>query len=280
MVDSAVYSEFFGYIDPSILSTPVSILSLSQNDFRKSKKHFGKFRSIYEGYIKTGEQLITKCTHPSLKYSDEKNLTVLAVEARIATLIGNHQNIVEYFGLTVWGTKSFIVQSLEPSLTAKDLFMRKFPIKKEVLGSVLQGITSGMTHMHEKGFLHNNLIPENIALRTNCEFFTPVILSLSLSCREACSKPFTIEQQTLFDGFLHLPPCVRQGLEPPSYSSDRYSIGFFIGNIVTLLKLLEAQRNSQLEYIQQRCFRQDKAVTAKYFFNKVTECCVQIGYIS
>ena len=95
-VDSAVFSEFIGFIDSSILDTPLSVITLNDQDFRRCVEYTGKFRTILKGRISNGEGVVLKKIHPSLKYNDEKSLTVLAVEVRVANLIGNHPNIVEY----------------------------------------------------------------------------------------------------------------------------------------------------------------------------------------
>ena len=142
------------------IDTPVSIVLFSDRDFAKCLRYPpGKFRLIRKGHVENGEGVVLKQMHPSLKYNDEKCLTILAVESRVARLIGKHPNIVDYYGIFVQCSSSFLVQSLEPSLTAKYLFMRKCSLTKEILASVLYGISSGMTFMHQKGFINNNITP-------------------------------------------------------------------------------------------------------------------------
>ena len=176
-VDSAVFSEFIGFIDSSILDTPLSVVTINDTDFRRCSEYpGGKFRIILKGRIGNGEGVVLKKIHPSLNYNDEKSLTVLAVEVRVANLIGKHPNIVEYQGIYVRGSTSFLVQNYESQLTLQEIFMRRFPVTKEALSSILHGITSGMTHFHRKGFLNNNLTPSNIAIRTDSVSYTHLTL--------------------------------------------------------------------------------------------------------
>ena len=277
LVDSAVYSDFLGYVDASILDTPVSIITFPKIKLRScSYPSFqGKFRIVQRHYLENGEGIIFKQISPTLKYEDDKKLTILSVELRIAKLIGHHTNIVDYHGLFMKNSECFLVQTFESSLSAKDLFMNKLTVTKEGLAAVLYGICDGMTYMHKKGFLNNNITPANISLRSGCEYYTPVFLSLSMACREKNAKVLTSIQQLRYEDSLHLPQRVRQGLEAPSYSSDRYAVGLFIGNVIGVTK---ERFHTQLESIHRRCFRMDRGITAGYFFRVISECCMRMGY--
>lgn len=99
---------------------------------------------------------VLKQIRPSLKYTDEKSLTVLSVEARVATVIGAHPNLVDYYGIHVIGSTSFLVKIM--SLVCLRTW---FIYEKEILASVLHGITSGITHMHRKGSINKNITPNN-----------------------------------------------------------------------------------------------------------------------
>ena len=171
-----------------------------------------------------------------------------------------------------------MVQGYESQLTLQELFMRRFPVTKEALSSILHGITSAMTHFHRKGFLNNNLTPSNIAIRTDCEFYTPVILSLSLSCSEVSAKTLTIAQQQRHKETLHFPSCVRHGLTPPSYASDRYGLGLMICNIKSLLRCLSFNVDPKLEKLCNDCLSLKHAITARYFCNAITTC-NEMGFV-
>ena len=106
---------------------------------------------VRKGHIGNGEGIVLKRIHSSLSYDDVKSLTVLAVEVRLVSLIGTHPNIVDYQGIYVRGSTSYLVQGYEPQLTLRYIFMRRFPVTKEALSSTLHGITSAMAHFHKKG---------------------------------------------------------------------------------------------------------------------------------
>ena len=123
------------------------------------------------------------------------------------------------------------------------------------------------------------MTPSNIAIGTDCEFYTPVILSLSLSCREVSAKTLTISQQERHKETLHLPLCVRRGFKAPSYASDRYGLGLMICNIKSMLTCLSLSIDPKLEKICKDCMRLEHVITARYFQNAVTICCNEMGFV-
>ena len=277
LVDSAVYSDFFGYLDSIILEMPVSVVDIQA--FEPSKKTLymkGNFREVYNYTLNNGQDVMLKTISPNLNFSDEKKVILLSVEARISRLLSIHPNIVDYHGILSHNNTCFLVQSRESNYLLRDFFMLQRSSDTWVVSSILRGICSAVNHMHDKGVLNNNIRHDNIALRYNSMHYSPVLLSLSLACRADSSKPLTITQQMRYEGSIHLPPKVIRGFEAPSYASDRYSVAFIIGNIIQCLQKQKIPISDDLNTIWKRCFRMDKFLTIPDFNKIIIECCNEL----
>lgn len=275
LVDSATYSDFFGYLDNTILEIPIKILKI--RDFKQSRKSFfrrGAFRDIYKYTLDNGEDVVLKTFNKQLKYSNEKKIIMLSFEAKVASLLSTHPNIIDYHGILATNEEtSFIVQSYEPGISMREFLNLERSNDPWVISSLLRGICTGVHFMHIKGFINNNLTPDNIAVRYRAMNYSPVILSLSLACKATTAKPLTIKQQLTFENLIHLPPRIRKGLEAPSFASDRYSVAFFIGNFINKLKKYEIPFCDELNIIHRRCFRMDMILTVEEFLEKTCRCC-------
>jgi len=277
LVDSAVYSDFFGYVDTVILETCVSVVRIREFEPNNNCLYrSGNFRDIYKYSLKNGENVVLKTISPKLKFSDEKSVSILSVEARLARLISHHDNIVDYHGILLFENTCFLIQTFESSYLLKDFFLHKKGMDLMILSSILRGICSAITHMHTNGIINNNIRHDNIALRCNSMFYSPVILSLSLSCRADSSKPLTVQQQMRYDECRHLPPRVLQGFEAPSFASDRYGFGFVIGNIIKCVKELNATVHEDCTMLWKKSFKMDRLITIEQFDNYVNDCCSHI----
>lgn len=255
LIDSAVYSDFFGYLDSIILEMPVSIVDI--HSFEQNRNVVlakGAFQEVNNYTLNNGEDIILKTISSHMKFSNNKKIIVLSVEARIASLLPNHPNIVNYHGLLSLNNTSFLVQSRESNYLLKDFFMQQKSSDPWVFSSILRGICNAITFMHKKGVLNNNIRHDNIALWHTSMNYSPVILSLSLACRADSSKQLTITQQVRYEGLIRLPPRVLKGFEAPSYASDRYSMAFIIGNIIQSLQKMKIPINECLNKIWRKCF--------------------------
>ena len=278
LVDSAVYSDFFGYLDSTVLEMPVRIVRI--HGFQPSKKTLfakGNFREVYKYTLDNGEDIILKTISRQQNFSNEKKVIILSIEAKIASLLSTHPNIIDYHGILATNNEnSFIVQSCETSYLLRDFFMLERSSDSWVVSSLLRGFCSAVNFMHTQGVINNNLTHNNIAVRYNSMHYSPVILSLSLACKAASAKPLTINQQMRYEGFIHLPPRIMKGFEAPSYASDRYSVAFVIGNIIQILQKNESPFSDELNRIQRRCFRMDKFLTITEFYEVITKCCDEL----
>lgn len=226
MVDCAINSEHFGYLDSQILDTPCSYLELNEvklsvrNQLRK-----GTFRTIYKTYSRNGEGLILKKIRNSSQLSNEKQLYLLSVEARISKIIGTHQNICHTYGIFLKDRTPYLVQEFISNVTLQRYFSMRPKVTEIILASIITGLAKVILYIHSRGFLINNLSLTNIALNVTTEIYVPVLLSLSIACREKNAKPLSMRQQDIYKNHHHLPQCVLNGSQAPSKYSDLFSYG-------------------------------------------------------
>jgi len=78
--------------------------------------------------------------------------------------IGEHPNIVRYFG--AWQSGGFLYVQMEYcSLgTLKDYSMRLDELTVDEIWTAVADVANGLTHIHNKGKIHLDLKPDNIFL--------------------------------------------------------------------------------------------------------------------
>ena len=279
IVDSAVYSDFFGYVDSVILDTPVRFVNIDDFQIPTSVYRKGAFRNVYTYTLSNGEVVILKEVKQEFNFSEEKNLTIMSVEARISYLLQTDStSLVQYHGLLLWESRCFIVQSKEPNFTLKDFFDENTERDIPSLCSILKGVGEAVTHLHKSGILSNNITKENIALRGHTSIsYSPVLLSFSLACRADSSKPLTIAQQSTYSDCFHLPWRVLKGLDSPSYSSDRYSVSLIVAGIIKCLPKIGFTYYSHLDSLWQKCYRMDSKMTIDDFYTLIFDCYLKMS---
>lgn len=75
LVDSAVYSDFFGYVDSVILDTAVKIIRIEDLNLSKRCLYQGNFRDIYKHTLRNGEVVVLKEVNRKLRKMSEYTLS-------------------------------------------------------------------------------------------------------------------------------------------------------------------------------------------------------------
>jgi len=271
LVDSAVYSDFFGYVDSVILDTAVKIIRIEDLNLSKRCLYQGNFRDIYKHTLRNGEVVVLKEVNRKFNFPEEKCLSILSVELRIKRIV----NIVDYHGLLLWNDRCFLVQSCESNHSLKKFFVDEDSKETLVLSSILKGIGAALTHMHNTGIVNNNIREENILLRyyNNCMSCSPVLMSLSLACRADSCKPLTIAQQKTYENFFHIPSCVLKGLTSPSIFSDRFSMSFIVADIMKCLPRGDFSSHNKLDLFWRKCYKMDSNISIEDFDTDLLDCC-------
>ncbi len=126
---------------------------------------------------------------------------------------------------------------LAPSMTLSELVRNKTPLKTKVWLDICRKLVDGMTYLHEKGILHNDLHGKNIILRPD---HSPVILDFGKAT--LISHPFIYnlvhgsKEQILYNKIhRHLAFELRNvPNSPQTTQTDVYSLGYNFTNILNV----------------------------------------------
>ena len=224
MMDAANFSDFFGYVDEVLLDTELKVVDFPNDAVLQIMAVTSRFQ-IIRTTLKNGEFAALKQFKTRARLTEAKCLTHLSYEAKILSLVGYHNNVVYCHGIALVDSAAAIVLSYESDATLDKYLKRNPSIKIDFIQRILSGASEGILHIHRKGVLHNQVIPQNICLRYKCQFYEPVLVGFSSACRADNSKPLTLNQQERFKDVLHLPRQVKSGHVAPSFASDVYSFG-------------------------------------------------------
>ena len=256
MTDAANFSDFVGHVDEVLLHTEVTVVNIDEKNtencllLRVSPRH-----EIYKATMLNGEIVVLKTVKQHHKYSDERNITVLTYEAKILRQVGVNCNVVKAFGIATVKSLPALVLKYESDLTLDVTLRKNNKIEGIYITRILKGIASGLTHIHEKFVLHNQITPNNVCLRRiNTD---PVIIGFSCACRMASSKRLTIIQQRQFKDCIHLPDVVRTGRSPPSRSSDIYSFGHLVRQFVLKVRHAQSIDENKIYQLSSKLLRND-----------------------
>lgn len=224
MVDAANFSDFLGNVDRVLLECPVETFNFPSERISSSYNlHDTKKHRLTKVSFKNGEMCILKRILKYYEHSEIKRATLVSREMKILYLVGDHPNIVQAHGVTLFQGEPSLVLSFESDINLKNMF-QKFKTIQFLLGKkIVIGLIDALAHLQDKEIIHNMILPENVCLKYNGKFYDPVIVGFSYAMRQACSRTLTIPQQKLFEEFLHVPIRVKKGRECPSFSSDMYA---------------------------------------------------------
>lgn len=101
-------------------------------------------------------------------------------EARIYEILKQHPhpNIAQYFGCVVRENRIMGLCLAKYHITLKDRLNGDRPVPRDILN----GIESGLKHLHELGLIHNDINPSNIMFKANDD--TPVVIDFDSCGRE------------------------------------------------------------------------------------------------
>ncbi len=117
----------------------------------------------------------------------------------------------------------------------------------------MQGIEHGLSYLQNKHVAHNNLTISNVILEPAGLLFNPVLIGFSKACREEFAKPLTIVQKEELAETNHVAPEVLSGSTPPSRSSDIYSFGIILRQILNKRPEMSSKTRRALKCLCESC---------------------------
>jgi len=148
-------------------------------------------------------------------------------EATLMKKLHPHPNVVQFLGVCAKDNHLCLVTEFCEGGSLYDLLHSNQPITKESIKKIINGIASGMMHLHYENVIHRDLAARNILLGSN---FSPKVSDFGLS-RVADSKD---ERQTnsLVGPLKHMAPeCLRS--RKYSEKSDVWAFGVTLFEVYT-----------------------------------------------
>ena len=164
-------------------------------------------------------------------------------EARMINHLGDHRNVPLLFGAVTKGKQLQLVTQFHgekgQSVTLSTAFKKKKLDKPQWL-YILKRICKGLSHVHNRQILHNDLKSNNVLLEKQMESqWNPVIIDFGKARFITDPKPLmsltASSQESYKRRYPHIAPEIVEGSGRQSVSSDVFSLGKIVLEILNLL---------------------------------------------
>jgi Protein tyrosine kinase. len=226
--DSALFSDHIGYCDEVLLETDIEFVETSTSSNRTLLRSDNLY-NYYKFAFKNGE-LATLKTLKTGQELDDKSIIVLSHELKILQLVGSHKNVIMSIGLVC--PDNCIFGSLfryDSAVPLKQYLKLQSSLCSSFIQDFIIGFCEGLLHIHSKDILHNLLTEETVVVGGN---HIPIITNFSWACRVSSASELTHKQKQFFEDARHFPLSVRNGHQPPSTASDRFSFGMVLRRLI------------------------------------------------
>ena len=164
-------------------------------------------------------------------------------EARMINHLGDHRNVPLLFGAVTKGEKLQLVTQFHgekgKSVTLSTALKKKKLDKPQWL-DIVKRICEGLSHVHNRRILHNDLKSNNVLLEKQMESqWNPVIIDFGKARFIKDPKPLmsltASSQASYMRHYLHIAPEIVAGSGRQSVLSDVFSLGKIVLEILNLL---------------------------------------------
>ncbi len=177
----------------------------------------------------SGKQLAMKLLLDE-SFQDPEQKKSLKHEANVGKAF-DHPNLIRVFDLVVNKKHGYFTMEYFRSLNLKSMLRNELPAAQARLKKLMEALTQALAHMHEKGWLHRDIKPDNILLTKGGEV---KLIDFSLAAKPAgmLTKLRGGSKKQLIQGTrTYIPPeAIRR--RPITEAADIYSLG------VTLYEVL------------------------------------------
>ena len=218
-----------------------SVRAIEYQDIRintDDKLGQGSFGTVYKG-IWNKQMVAVKQLHLNKLTRQEKNSFVK--EIRIMSTLGSHPNLVPLYGYTLkplclvmeyveLGSLNHLLHYCEdPEVEAKITDGR---IKKKLI----LGIVLGMNQLHAACIVHGDLKPQNVLVSKD---YTAKVTDFGLATLRGKTSSSIASSAVADDGSVvaggtagYMAPELLDSSNPPEYSSDVYSFGIMLNEVI------------------------------------------------
>ena len=163
-------------------------------------------------------------------------------EARMVNHLGDHRNLPLLFGAVIKGEQLMLITQFHgekgKSVTLSMAIKKKKLEKSEWLG-ITKGLCEGLSHVHTRQILHNDLKSNNVVVEKRNDMWNPVIIDFGKARFISDPKPrmaLTASSQTSYKKrYPHIAPEIVAGSRRQSIQSDIFSLGRIVLSILDLL---------------------------------------------
>ncbi len=153
-------------------------------------------------------------------------------EYHALTKLQDHQGFPKVLGIHHSYNESFVVTEMVPSdchyVTLQDaLYSEAFECTTTVMWkSILFQLWELMDYIHSIGYIHNNIVCNNVILSVTDKVPSPFLCGFSLFCHPTDAiKVFKMQKPEFAKLIGHFHPDVSNGMMPPCFANDVYCYG-------------------------------------------------------
>ena len=132
--------------------------------------------------------------------------------------------------------------------TLADLLARKRPLELDLALSIAESAAAGLQELHSHGIIHRDLKPSNLMLtRRRDGSLRPVVMDFGLAKASDLDQPLRARRDARAGSPYFMAPELLHNA-PPGISSDIYSFGLLLDEMVTATRAFAAQSVAALYF--------------------------------
>lgn len=223
--------------------TASSVKEINPVEIVRTEKSLGcgTFGVCYLAYYRNITVAVKEYRMKSKSVDEVKR--ALLHEARMINHLGDHRNVPLLFGAVTKGEKLQLITQFHgekgESVTLSKAFKKKKLDKPQWL-DILKRICEGLSHVHNRQILHNDLKSNNVLLEKQMESqWNPVIIDFGKARFITDPKPImsltASSQESYKRRYPHIAPEIVAGSGRQSVSSDVFSLGKILLEILNSL---------------------------------------------
>lgn len=191
------------------------------------------YLGVYRGMdIVIKELRVQQFQRESHEDAEARIVEELIYEARILNKLGDHPGLPLLFGVCSKGTPYRLIMQFHGDKDGNSLSISSALSKKNITDQatwtrIIVKIAEALAHVHNVGFLHNDLKSNNVVLDNKGGSYEPVIIDFGKSVPISGArgpKLFSEERKRRYTrDFPHVAPEIVQGIKGQSIASDIFS---------------------------------------------------------
>ena len=190
----------------------------------------GKTCQVYEVmHEQSSAMLAMKLMNPEAM-ADSEEKALLKHEGKVAQQL-EHPNLIRCSGIVMRKTECYLLLDLFKTPNLKVMLHNDTVAVHSRMKKLIEGVCAGLQHMHDKGWVHKDLKPDNILMNRSAEVR---IIDFSLAVRKASalSKVFASKKGVIRGTRTYIAPeTIRK--QPSTPATDIYSLGIVLYECLT-----------------------------------------------